>query len=202
MLIASKQIVGCSLQGDGDSIGKVKDILFDEETWDVRYLDIDTGGWLYDRRVILSTATIHAADYVVQQLGTKLSREQVDKSPPLESDLPVSRRKEIELAKYYSWGAYWATLKETGGGVETEGDPHLRSVRAVTGYRIEATDGDIGHIDDFIVDDGDLRTAPWGIRYLVIDTRNWLPGRRVSHSATLGRCDRLGYTLYTAGFGP
>ncbi|MBK9166200.1 MAG: PRC-barrel domain-containing protein [Bryobacterales bacterium] len=59
-------------------------------------------------------------------------------------------------------------------GVETHGDPHLRSVREVSGYRIRAADGEIGRVADFIVD-----TDGWAIRYLVVDTRNWLPGRKV-----------------------
>ena len=54
------------------------------------------------------------------------------------------------------------------------GDPHLRSVREVSGYHLAATDGELGHVEDFILDD-----ETWSIRYVVIDTRNWLPGRQV-----------------------
>jgi hypothetical protein len=54
------------------------------------------------------------------------------------------------------------------------GDPHLRSAKEVTGYRIEATDGAIGHVDDFLLDDQTAR-----IRYAVVDTRNWIPGKHV-----------------------
>jgi hypothetical protein len=54
------------------------------------------------------------------------------------------------------------------------GDRHLQSARDVMGYRIAATDGEIGHVDDFIVDD-----ETWALRYMVVDTRNWLPGRKV-----------------------
>jgi hypothetical protein len=53
-------------------------------------------------------------------------------------------------------------------------DRHLRSVRAVTGHTIEATDGAIGHVADFLIDD-----RSWDIRYLVADTRNWWPGKKV-----------------------
>jgi hypothetical protein len=51
---------------------------------------------------------------------------------------------------------------------------HLRSMKDVTGYTIQATDGEIGHVDDFLVDDD-----AWNIRYIVIDTRNWLPGKKI-----------------------
>jgi hypothetical protein len=54
------------------------------------------------------------------------------------------------------------------------GNPHLRSAETTLGYHLEATDGTIGHIEEFLVDE-----RSWQIRYLVIDTRNWLPGRKV-----------------------
>ncbi len=53
-------------------------------------------------------------------------------------------------------------------------DPHLRSTQAVTGYHVHATDGEIGHVAGFLVDD---RT--WAIRYAVIDTSNWWVGHKV-----------------------
>ncbi len=53
-------------------------------------------------------------------------------------------------------------------------DSHLRSTREVTGYHIHATDGEIGHVEDFIVDD-----ETWAVRYVVVGTRNWLPGKKV-----------------------
>ena len=53
-------------------------------------------------------------------------------------------------------------------------DPHLRSIEAVTGYHIHASDGEIGHVEDFLIEDAD-----WSIRYLVVDTKNWWPGKKV-----------------------
>jgi hypothetical protein len=55
-----------------------------------------------------------------------------------------------------------------------EWDRHLRSTNEVTGYNLLALDGEIGHVDDFIVDD-----ETWAIRYLVVATRNWWPGKKV-----------------------
>jgi hypothetical protein len=94
---------------------------------------------------------------------------------------------EVDLADYYSWPYYWGA--RTGGGAAAaaaladkkieapesgQGDSNLRSVKVVTGYHIEAKDGAIGHVEDFILDDED-----WTIRYMVVDTRNWLPGKKV-----------------------
>jgi len=88
----------------------------------------------------------------------------------LESDLPVSRRKEQELAKHYVWEAYWGAQWT---GIETqekqiEGNPNLHSAREVAGYRVMAIDGEIGHVDDFIMDDEAWENGPWEIRYLAI----------------------------------
>lgn len=179
MLIAMKQIGGCAIEGPGERLGTVKDLLFDGRRWTVRYLDIDTGIWLPGRRVILSPDVILSADYASQRLGTRLSREQVENGPPLESDIPVSRRKEVEMAQYFAWDAYWANVELAPGAVEPKGDSDLRSAGAVSGYRVAASDGDIGHVDDFIIDDADLQGTPWNVRYLVVDTRDWLPGRHV-----------------------
>ena len=56
---------------------------------------------------------------------------------------------------------------------------HLRSVKEIRGYRIEGSDGEIGHVDDFIVDD-----KTWTVRYLIIDTSDWWFGKRVLVSPT------------------
>ena len=60
--------------------------------------------------------------------------------------------------------------------IKSAPSPHApgRSVDEVTGYHIHAVDGDIGHIDDFMIDD-----RSWTIRYLMIDTSNWIGGRTV-----------------------
>ena len=128
------------------------------------------------------------SDLQSSQLPVSLTREQIRNSPDVETDRPVSRQKETELTDYYAWPAYWTpvapvnqaaravaeTLAEAERARTAEEDPHLRSYREVTGYRIEATDDPIGHVEDFIVDD-----AIWVIRYFVVDTKNWLPGRKV-----------------------
>ena len=57
---------------------------------------------------------------------------------------------------------------------EDKWDSHLRSTIEVNSYNIQASDGEIGHVEDFIIDD-----ETWAIRYLVIDTHNWWPGKKV-----------------------
>jgi hypothetical protein len=79
----------------------------------------------------------------------------------------------------YIWGAYPFIARDSKKWRESNQgakawDPHLRSTRVVSGYHIQAEDGEIGHVDDFIIDD-----ETWAIRYLIIDTQNWCPGKKV-----------------------
>jgi hypothetical protein len=119
----------------------------------------------------------------------QLTTEQIRDSPDIETERPVSRQEEIAMHEYYGWPAYWniGTLyvpPPIVAGVvpdvapdeaeEPKGDPHLRSMKEVMGYHIKASDGEIGHAEDLLIDD-----KTWIAAYLVIDTRNWLPGKRV-----------------------
>lgn len=194
MLRSLKDLIGYSIGAADGYIGKVQDFLLDDREWAVRYLVADTGGWLSGRLVILSPSSLGHPDWETRVMNVELSREQVQNSPPIEADRPVSRQKELELANYYGWPMYWnPALASAGAGVmagpwlaappieepvvrrETpKGDPHLYSAREVTGYRVEATDGEIGHVDDFILDD-----ARWTVQYVVVDTKNWWPARKV-----------------------
>ena len=171
---------------DGD-IGSVYALLFDDLTWNTRYLVCDVGVWLPGRRVLLAPAALAQPRYDTQMVPVTLTKEQVENSPGIDSDMPVERQYEIVLHRYYNWPAYWGALEPVGALTpplpavamaemeeEPKADPHLRSTREVIGYYIEARDGDIGHVEDFILDD-----ATWAIRYMVVDTRNWWPGKQV-----------------------
>lgn len=174
------------LAEDGD-IGKVDDFFFDDDTWTVRYLVADTGHWLPGRKVLISTAALGRPDPESGDFPVALTREQVRNSPDIDMDMPVSRQDQVELHAYYGWPAYWTfggyynVAPPPGDGEEEEeisraeqSDPHLRSAKEVGGYHIQGNDGEIGHVEDFIVED-----ESWTIRYAQVDTRNWLPGKRV-----------------------
>jgi uncharacterized protein YrrD len=177
------------LATDGD-MGNVHDFFFDDELWVIRYIVVDTGTWLPGRKVLIATSAVEKPEWDTRILPVKLTREQVKNSPDMDTDRPVSRQAERELHRHYDWVPYWVVPphgiapplstkerdEEEKESVE-EGervDPHLRSVKEVTGYRIQANDGEIGHVKELIVDD-----PSWFVRYMVVDTRNWLPGRKV-----------------------
>jgi uncharacterized protein YrrD len=185
MLYKAKTLQGYKLHSRDGEIGQVKEFYFDDHTWTIRYLVADTGNWLTGRQVLISPHALVGVNKEEQYLTIDLSKKQIEDSPSLGSDEPVSRQFEEDYHRYYGWPMYlgasnmWGTYSFPYDGRDsTHGkkawDNHLRSTREVRGYGIQATDGEIGHVDDFIVDD-----KTWEIRYLIIDTRNWWPGKKI-----------------------
>jgi sporulation protein YlmC with PRC-barrel domain len=190
MLNKAKTLQGYSLQNiDAETIGKVKEFYFDDQHWTVRYLVVDTGNWLTGRQVLISPYALVAVNNDYQNMVVDLTKKQIEDSPSLNSDKPVSRQFEQSYYGYYGYPAYWGGpymwgyypyivrdrekwRKSTQN--EQTWDPHLRSTHDVSGHNVQAADGEIGHVDDFIIDD-----ETWAIRYLIIDTRNWWPGKKV-----------------------
>ena len=188
MLRQAKDLNGHKLGATDGEIGKVKEFYFDDHNWTIRYLVADTGDWLSDRRVLISPYALDQISKVDNVIPVGLTRKQIENSPSLDTHKPVSRQFEMEYYPYYGWPAYWGgpymwgtgafPLGQTGWSGNIRGtehhDPHLRSTDAVTGYTIQAQDGEIGHVEDFVVDD-----ETWAIRYLIVDTKNWWPGKKV-----------------------
>jgi hypothetical protein len=190
MLRSIKELHGYTVRATDGDIGTVHEFYFDDHTWTIRYLVVDTGGWLSGRPVLLSTLALGQPDWEERVFPVLLTREQVEHSPDIATHKPVSRQMEGDLHAYYGWSPYWRTSMSTlGAGAaavahvisgteegsgEPGRDPHLRSTRQVSGYHIQASDGEIGHVEDFIAED-----EAWVVRYIVVDTRNWLPGRKV-----------------------
>ncbi len=184
-----KEMQGYELGAQDGHIGRCSDFLFDDKSWAVRYIVGDTRKWLPGRKVLISPISIGSAEESTQTLSIGLTKNQIKDSPPLESNVPVSRQYEIIFNKYHDWGNYWEgpltwghhpfpRLLQRTENLRTEvknveDNNNLRSTHELLSYAIEATDTNIGHIEDFIVDE-----ETWTIRYLVIDTSNWLPDSR------------------------
>jgi len=189
MLYKAKTLKGYKLEAIDGEIGRVEEFYFDDQHWTIRYLVADTGNWLTGRQVLISPYALIAAIEKEHHIAIDLTKEQIEKSPSLESDKPVSRQFEDAYYGYYGWPTYWdgpfmwgsyssivrdpEKWREPGRG-EKENDPNLRSTHEVSGYHIQATDGEIGHVEDFLIDD-----ETWAIRYLVVNTQNWWPGNKV-----------------------
>ena len=107
MLCSLTSLLGSSILAQDGEMGHVREILFHDRSWLVRYLVIETGSWLSGRRVLLSPTIAQAPESDGHSLRVLLSREQVRNSPSVETDLPVSRHQEIAMRMYYGWPAYW-----------------------------------------------------------------------------------------------
>lgn len=200
MLYPSKQLHGRPLGATDGDVGKVVDFFFDDERWTVRYLVVETGSWFNSRQVLISPASLVDGPFVGVSVHADLTREQIRKSPPVDTHQPVSRQYEIEYAAYYGHPEYWlggglwgvgalpvravaapagpdtrAADSDKSASPQATRESHLRSCNEVIGYHIDASDGEIGHVEEFLID-----ADSWQIRRLQIDTRNWLPGKHVT----------------------
>ena len=192
MLRSVKELYNYTIMAEDGEIGRCKDFLFDDQLWTIRYMVSDTGKWLPGRKVLISPISLGDPNWGYRLFQVKLTKKQIEKAPDLDEDAPVSRAYEMRWFSHYGWSYYWfggglwgPAADPTGlyvkGKKERISDEdtklsksHLRSAEEVMGYHIQATDDEIGHVEDFILDDEN-----WTIRYMVVDTGNWLPGRKV-----------------------
>jgi len=194
-MLTNKHLRDFTIRATDGDLGTVDDLYFDDETWAIRYLIVDTGKWLSGRRVLISPMSVVHTDWTAKRLDVELTAKQVEHSPEIDAHKPVSRQHEAAYLGYYGYPFYWggpylwgpafypagwagsanASSEAIAERVRRESpDSHLRGTEAVTGYQIEAADGEIGHVDGFVVDD-----EAWAIRYIEVATRNWFPGKKV-----------------------
>lgn len=192
MFSNAKELNGYKLIGRDGEVGKVKELYFDDRHWTVRYLVAETGTWLSERQVLISPHALRGINKETEDVSVGLTRKQIEDSPAVDTDMPVSRQREQELHSYYGWSPYWSMGTYAGVGfpvpgslsgmvgagdvamAQPAGDPSLRNMQEVRGYTIQSTNGEIGHVEDFVIDD-----ETWAIRYLIVDTQNWWSGKKV-----------------------
>jgi sporulation protein YlmC with PRC-barrel domain len=189
MLIKASSLKDYKLVSLDGELGKVKEFYFDDKHWTIRYLVADTGNWLTGKQVLISPYALKFADKDEQNIEVNLTKKQIEDSPSLNSDRPVSQQFEQDYYGYYGWSGYWngpymwgmypnllrgREIMDAPIQNEKKWDPSLRSTLEIIGYNIQAADGEIGHISDFIIDD-----ETWAIRYIIIATQNWWPGKKV-----------------------
>ena len=194
-MLTNKHLKDFVIRATDGELGTVDQLYFDDESWAIRYLMVETGGWLGGRRVLISPISVTQTDWDNKRLDVALTKKQVEHSPNIDMHKPVSRQHEAEYLGYYGYPYYWGgpylwgpafypaglassnstSTQAMADRVRKEStDSHLRSTEAVTGYNIQAADGEIGHVDGFVVDDD-----AWAIRYMEVATRNWWPGKKV-----------------------
>ena len=214
MLHLAHKVMGAAIRGTDGEIGTLEDLYFEEDRWTVRYLLVDTGKWFSGKRVLISPMSVSGA---WGRMGIDLNRtkDQVWNSPEFSDVQPLSATQELSVLTYYGYPDYWGAASIWGnydvpGALVASGpragevappansiNPearHLRSVNTSTGYHIHARDGEIGHVDDFLIGQ-----ESWRIRSLLVDTSNWIGGRSVIVSPeTVERIDKEHDRLYVA----
>lgn len=192
-----KSLEGFSLKETDGELGKVDDFYFDDISWTIRYLVVETGSWFSEKKVLLAPAVVKQTDWESEEFVVDLTKDQIKNSPDIDTDKPVSRQQEEQLSAYYTWDVYWGN-EPHGGAIfgampsdlyesemtepedvneqvpQNEGDKHLRSTKEVEDYKIHTTDGEIGKVVDYIIDDSN-----WKINYLIVETGSWLNSKKV-----------------------
>lgn len=201
MLHLARKVAGATLRAIDGDIGTLEDFYFEEDRWTVRYLLVDTGKWFSGKRVLISPMSVQG-EWGMTGVSVNLTKDQVWNSPEFDVRQPLSRASETKVLGYYGYPYYWGDanvwgtfdnpaalltarvdVRVTGeaSGIDPEAR-HLRSTNKSTGYHLHATDGEVGHVDDFLIGQ-----ESWRVRYLLVDTSNWIGGRSVIVS-----CDVLG----------
>jgi hypothetical protein len=210
---------GAAMQATDGAIGELADLLFDDQTWQVRWLVVDTGRWLNGRRVMIHPASLARLDMDSASLKVQLTRSQIRNSPLIDTEEHISTEMERSLHRYYghdpvACGALFcrepiaraagSSFGRNHGSVASmaarqrrnAAQPHLRSLAEVEGYRVRATDGESSFLNNVIVDD-----EAWCVKSLVIDVPSWFTVRHVVVSVAMvewfswpERCIRLALT--------
>lgn len=201
MLRSLKDMEGYSIGATDGVIGQVRDFYFEDDSWVVRYLVVETDAWHSHKHVLISPLSLGRPDWSQKLLPASITRAQVRGSPAIDTDKPVSRQQEMGYLGYYGYGNYWGGSGLWGGalypdmlqgGLQSEGaagrrigtagyaqrhrdpDPHLRSGNAVMRYYVHASDGDIGHVQGILIDE-----RSWAIHFMIVNTSNWWLGHQV-----------------------
>ncbi|MFW5645474.1 MAG: PRC-barrel domain-containing protein [Bacteroidota bacterium] len=187
-----KELMHCKVKAKDGPVGKIKDFLFDQKAWIIRYIDADFGNWFATDRVLIPVIFLDDFDEREKCFPVRLSKEMIESGPHIEDHMPVSREYETRLASHYDLQPYWpfTYFSPVTGAVyfpsrplsvptfdvnESDMQTNLRSFREIKGYRVYATGKDVGSIADLYIDDRDCQ-----IVYGLIDISNWFaPGKKI-----------------------
>lgn len=200
MLRGVSDLAGTPIHAKDGDIGRCRDFLIDERDWTLRYLVADTGRWLPGKQVLISPKSLGVPEWDERRFPVNLTKEEIENAPLIEEDQPVSRQFEIDYFNHFNWHYYWKGTGTWGNGMylpsgigeqlarnetgstgeeeetpgKKEGDCHLRAMMEISGYEILSKTGDVGHLDDLLIDEKE-----WAVRYFVIKTGTWLLGKTV-----------------------
>ena len=171
-------VAGYGIAAADGEIGHVEDFLFDDLTWTIRYLVVDTSRWLGGRRVIVAPEWVTDVSWGESAVHVALTRDAIKASPEYDPHVGVAREYERRLHEHYGRRGHWdedaggdvpelAALADLGHLEVAEGD------RDVRGWEVVAADGRaVGSVAHLIVDPAALK-----VRYLDVVVRASSPDR-------------------------
>jgi hypothetical protein len=208
MLFAVSGLEGCQVEASDGRVGAVKDFLFDDQNWKIRWMAVDADQWLPGRRVLIPPSAIAPIALPAKptlpmmslgqrlELTVRLTRDEIAAGPQSREDEPVTRDMEGLLYDYYGLDPYsgathfgpdvlmpnseqriveaTAQREADAQTPPVDGGHRLHGVVSIKGFAVHASDGDIGHVENLLADESN-----WEIRYLVVATRSWWPGKIV-----------------------
>lgn len=188
MFTRANDVLGAHLAAADGPIGIVEDVVYEDSSWIIRYLTVETGTWLPSRKVLISPVAVKSVHIPGRVVTTILNIDQVRNAPSVNVHPTLDRQHELAVVEYFDWPRYWeeSISRDWLPSVSIfngKKPPHVKvengrrvlcSFRELYGYRLQAMDGRIGYVDDLI-----FRSEDWLIRYIVVDTRELLPSRRV-----------------------
>lgn len=186
MLRNTQDLIGDKIHAVDGDIGRVASVLFDDRDWRVRYLAVDTGGWLGGREVLIPAPALDAARSSERRLAVALTRETIESAPGVGADPPAEQRHAEAQAKHGGLSLFWAPPEEAelSARERTEqrerrlreaearaANANLHSSRALRHYAVRGPDAPLGRLADLRIDD-----ASWTVSDLVVeahDGRTW-----------------------------
>jgi hypothetical protein len=202
MFKSLKRMTGMVIKATDGEIGSLDQFFFDDTSWAIRYFVVNIGSLVISKKVLISPAsfqTIQGHDILVNS-----TIAQIKNSPDIDTEKPISRQKEEQLHDYFTWSYYWGyplyynslgtelypniqytdtflghdKIANNLGNSDIMDNNHLRSSKDIQGYIIMAKENEFGSVEDFLVD-----TENWAIRYIILNTGDLLPGKKVIVSA-------------------
>jgi hypothetical protein len=106
-LHSGREVTGYHIQGTDDAVGHVEDLLFEDDSWAVRYLAADTRNWLPGSHVLISPQWIREVSWPERLVVVELKREEIEASPQYDPKHLPSRGEEANLHRHYRRPGYW-----------------------------------------------------------------------------------------------
>lgn len=172
MLLSSSSLLGYKVHASDSLVGEVYDLYFDDKQWEIKYFVVKIGGFWRNRKILIANTLIEKIDTISEMLMVCKTGDEVRHCPSITTDKPVFEQIKEQSIEYYMWAAHWTPYSgepEPQSKFTAVGDPHLRSVRYLNGNTLQARDGVVGQLDDFLVEDDG-----WGIPQMIVEVTSRL----------------------------